>query len=117
MASHVINNIADSYARKHDAMEWKNEIKRVVEEHGNQSFYIFWLLCQKKKLYDFKRTKQRKVYDRSSKSKRIRFFRTPKKMLFLKVVKRRITKEPLNSEFLDEIHFTIVVYKYLIVYS
>ena len=60
----------------------------------------------KKKLYDFKRTKQRKVYDRTS-----------KKMLFLKVVKRRITKEPLNSEFLDEIHFTIVVYKYLIVYS
>ena len=48
MASHVINNIADSYARKHDAMEWKNEIKRVVEEYGNQSFYIFWLLCQKK---------------------------------------------------------------------
>ena len=25
-------------------------------------------------------------------------------MLFLKVVKRRITKEPLNSEFLDEIY-------------
>ena len=75
------------------------------------------IIMPKKKLYDFKRTKQRKVYDRSSKSKRIRFFRTFKKMLFLKVVKRRITKEPLNSEFLDEIHFTIVVYKYLIVYS
>ena len=49
MASHVINNIADSYAHKHDAVEWKNEIKSLVEEYDNQSFDTFQLLCQKKK--------------------------------------------------------------------
>ena len=48
MANHVINNITDSYAREHDAMEWWNEIKSVAEEYGNQLFYIFWLLCKKK---------------------------------------------------------------------
>ena len=49
MACHTINNIADSYAHEHDAMEWKNKIKSVVEEYGNQPFYIFPLLCQKQK--------------------------------------------------------------------
>ena len=38
-------------------------------------------------------------------------FRTYKKTCFSKVVKRRATKEPLNSEFLDEINLTIVVNK------
>ena len=34
-----------------------------------------------------------------------------KKCCFLKVVTRRVTKEPLNNEFLDQIHFVIAVYK------
>ena len=38
-------------------------------------------------------------------------FRTYKKTCFSKVVKRRATKEPLNSEFLDEINLTVVVNK------
>ena len=111
MANHVINNITDSYAREHDAMEWWNEIKSVAEEYGNQLFYIFWLLCQKKKLCDFKGTKQRKVYNKVPSRKEYHFLERLKKCCLLKVVKRRVTKEPLNSEFLDEIHFTIVVYK------
>ena len=77
MANHIINNIDN------DASEWRNEIKSVMEKYGNQPFYIFRLLCQKK-LYDFKRTKQRKVYNQSSKPKGIPFFRTSKKMLFFK---------------------------------
>ena len=43
--------------------------------------------------------------------KEYHFLEQLKKTCFLKVVKRRVTKEPLNSEFLDEIHFAIVVYK------
>ena len=48
MACHTINNNADSYVHERDAMEWKNKIKSVVEEYGNQPFYIF-PLCQKQK--------------------------------------------------------------------
>ena len=83
MANHVINNITNHYAREHDVMEWRNEIKSIVEECSNQPFYIFRLLCQKN-LYDFKQNKQRKVYNRSFKLKGIPFFRTSKKMLFFK---------------------------------
>ena len=78
MASHVINNIADSYAYEHDAMEWKNEIKSIAEKYDNQ------IIMQKEKLYDFKQTRQMKVYNRSSKPKKIPLFKTSKKMLFFK---------------------------------
>ena len=35
MANHVINNIVNNYAREHDAMEWQNKTKMVVEEYDN----------------------------------------------------------------------------------
>ena len=112
MASHVINNIADSYAHKHDAVEWKNEIKSLVEEYDNQSFDTFQLLCQKKKnVMILNKPDKRKYIIEFPSRKEYHFLEHLKKCCFLKVFKRRITKEPLNSEFLDEIHFTIVVYK------
>ena len=110
MACHTINNNADSYAHERDAMEWKNKIKSVVEEYESAILHLS-IIMPKTKIYDFKWTKRRKVYNRSSKSKRIPFLEHLKKCCFLKVVKRRITKELLHSEFLDEIRFTIVVYK------
>ena len=77
-----------------------------------QSAILYILIVMyKEKLHDFKRTPNRKVYNWGSEPKRVPFFRTNKKNCFLRVVKRRVTKEPLKSEFLDEIHFTMVVYK------
>ena len=65
-----------------------------------------------KKLYDFKRTKHKGKYTVDVPSwKEYYFLEHLKKCCILKVIKRRVTKEPLNSEFLDEIHFTVVVYK------
>ena len=78
------------------------------------STILNFLFMYQEKLYDFKWTAQREIYDSASKSKGTPFFRTSKKCCFLKVVKRRVTKEPLNSEFLDEIHFTITLYKWFI---
>ena len=43
--------------------------------------------------------------------KEYHFLEYLRKRCFLKVIKRRVTKEPLNSEFLDEIHLIIVVCK------
>ena len=86
MASHVINNIADSYAHEHDAVKWKNEIKALWENMTISRLTPSNYYAEKKKLYDFKQTRQRKVYNRISKSKRIPFFRTSKKMLFFKSI-------------------------------
>ena len=35
MANHVIKNIVNNYAHEHDAMEWQDKAKVVVEEYGN----------------------------------------------------------------------------------
>ena len=43
--------------------------------------------------------------------KEYHFLEHLRKCCFLKAIKRRVTKEPLNSEYLVEIHFTIVIYK------
>ena len=48
MANHVMDNIISNYACEHDATEWQNEIKSIVEEYSKQPFYIFRLLCMKK---------------------------------------------------------------------
>ena len=111
MASHVINNIADSYAYEHDAMEWKNEIKSIAEKYDNQLFYIFRLLCKKKNFMILNKPDKWKYTIEVQSQKKYHFLKHLKKCCFLKVVRRRITKELLNSEFLDEIHVTIVVYK------
>ena len=76
-----------------------------------QSAVLYLLIVMYKEKLHFKRTTKRKVYDRGSKPEKAPFFRATKKTCFLKVVKRGVTKEPLNIEFLDDIHFTIVVYK------
>ena len=39
------------------------------------------------------------------------FLEDLKKKCYIQVKKRRVEKEPLNSEFLDEIYFTINVFK------
>ena len=84
------------------------------KHHGRiqQSAVLYLsIVMYEEKLHDFKWTAKRKVYNWGSKPERVPFFRTSKKTCFLNVVKRRVTKEPLNSEFLDEIYFTIFVYK------
>ena len=68
------------------------------------------IIMPPKKLYDFKRTEKGKYTIDVPSWKEYYLLEHLKKYCFLKVIKRRVTKEPLNSEFLDEFHFTIVVY-------
>ena len=110
MTKHVINNIVSDYAFEHDAMEWQNEIKNIVEEHDNQPFYIFELLCMKKIFMILNKLLKGRYTIEVPSRKEYHFLEHLKQTYFLKVVKRRVTKERLNSEFLDEIHFTILVY-------
>ena len=37
----VIHNIADHYARVYDVFDRKDDLMKLIENHGNQPFYIF----------------------------------------------------------------------------
>ena len=41
MDRNVIHNIADHYARDYDVLDRKNDLIKLIENYGNQPFYIF----------------------------------------------------------------------------
>ena len=41
MDRNVIHNIADHYARDYDVLDRKNGLIKLIENYGNQPFYIF----------------------------------------------------------------------------
>ena len=41
MDQNVIHNIADHYAREYNVLDRKNDLMKMIENHSNQSFYIF----------------------------------------------------------------------------
>ena len=41
MDQNVIHNIVDHYAREYDVLDRKNDLMKLIENHSNQSFYIF----------------------------------------------------------------------------
>ena len=41
MVRNVIHNIADHYAREHNVLDRKDDLTKLIENHGNQPFYIF----------------------------------------------------------------------------
>ena len=41
MAWNVIHNIDDYYAREYDVLDCKDNLRKLIENHGNQPFYIF----------------------------------------------------------------------------
>ena len=41
MDQNVIHNIADHYAREYNVLDRKNDLMKLIENHSNQSFYIF----------------------------------------------------------------------------
>ena len=41
MDQNVIHNIADHYAREYNVLDRKDDLMKLIENHGNQPFYIF----------------------------------------------------------------------------
>ena len=46
----LIHNIADDYAREYNVLDHKDNLMKLIENHGNQPFYIFRYLSFVKKL-------------------------------------------------------------------
>ena len=109
MDQNVIHNIADHYGKEYDVLDRKDDLTKLIENHGNQPFYIFRYLSLVKNFLTI--TKNLKYTIEVLSRREYHFLENLKKKSFIKVIKQRTMKEPLNSEFLDEIYVTVNVYK------
>ena len=91
-------------------MDCKNDLMKLIENPGNQPFYIFRYLTLVK---NFLIVSKNLKYTIEVPSRREYHFLEDlkKKKCFIQVIKRRTVKEPLESKFLDETYFTANVYK------
>ena len=90
-------------------LDHKDDLMKLIENNGNQPFYIFIYLNLVK---NFLIVRKNIKYTTEVPSRReYHFLEDLKKKCFIQVIKGRTVKEPLNSEFLDEIYFTANVYK------
>ena len=97
-------------------LDCKDDLMKLIKNHGNQPFYIFRYLSLVK---NFLIVSKNLKYTIEVPSKREYHFLEDlkKKKSFIQVIKRRNVKEPLESDFLDEIYFTVNVYKYFTVFD
>ena len=90
-------------------MDRLDDLKELIKNHGNEPFYIFrymsfvknFLIISKNTVFTIEVPSRREYH----------FLEDLKKKCYIQVKKRRVEKEPLNSEILDEIYFTINVFK------
>ena len=93
-------------------MNWEKKhfdnLKQIFKNHDNKPFYVFgyisfvknFLLLSKSGMYTIEVPSRREHI----------FLDRLQKACYIQVKKRRVVKEPLNSEFTDEIFFTIVFF-------
>ena len=89
---------------------WFGQIKRTCQKSWQQAIlYIFrymsfvksFLIISKNGMFSIEIPSRREYH----------FLEDLKKKCYIQVKKRRVEKQPLNSEFLDEIYVTINVFK------
>ena len=90
-------------------MDRKNDLMKLIENPGNQPFYIFRYLTLVKNFLIV--SKNLKYTIEVPSRKEYHFLEDLKKKRFTQVIKWRTVKEPLESKFLDETYFTVNVYK------
>ena len=84
-------------------------IKRTYKNYGDNPFHIFrymsfvknFLIVSKSGMFTIEVPSRREYH----------FLEDLKKKCYIQVKKRRTEKEPIDSQFLDEIYFTINVFK------
>ena len=110
LSNNEMLNLIDSYINKYNLEKEKHfeNLKQIFKNHGNKPFYVFryisfdknFLLLSKSGMYTIEVPSQREHI----------FLDRLQKACYIQVKKRRVVKEPLNSEFTDEIFFTINVF-------
>ena len=87
-------------------MDCLSDLKELIKNHGMEPFYIFcyiilvknYLICLKNIGYTAEIPSRREHHLLEDK-------------LFIKVKNRKVAKEPVESEYLNQIYLTIAVYK------
>ena len=109
MDQNVIQNVADHYASEYGLMDRLSDLKELIKNHDVESFYIFcyillvknYLICSKNIAYTEEISSRREHH----------LLEDIKNKLFIKVKNRKVVKEPVQREYLNEIYLTIAVYK------
>ena len=84
-------------------------VKEIFKNHGNQPFYVYRYISFVKNFLILSKCGMYTI-EVPSRKEHI-FLDRLQKACFIQVAKRRTDKTILNSEFADEIYFTIKVYK------
>ena len=108
MDQNVIQNVADHYASEYGLMDRLSDLKELIKNDDVEPFYIFryillvkTLICSKNIAYTAEIPSRREHH----------LLEDIKNKLFIKVKNRKVVKEPVESEYLNEIYLTIAVYK------
>ena len=109
LSNNEIVNITTSYMLDFDLEEkHSNNIKEILKNHGNKPFYIYRYILFVK---NFLQLSKAAMYTIEVPSWREHIFLDKlQKACYIQIKKRRVVKESLNSEFVDEIFFMINVF-------
>ena len=107
LSNNEILNLTDLYIVQHEMEKEKHfdNLKQIFINHGNKPFYVFryisfvknFLLLSKIGMCTIEVPSRREYM----------FLDKLQKACYIPVKKRRVIKEPINSEFSDEVFFTI----------
>ena len=110
LSKNEVLNLTSYYLKEYDLDESKhfNNIKEIFNLHGNKPFYVFRYISFVKNFLILSKAGMFTI-EVPSKKEHI-FLKKLQEACFIKVNKRRTDKTILNSEFTDEIYFTIDVF-------
>ena len=109
LSNNEIVNITTSYMLDFNLEEkHSNNIKEILKNHGNKPFYIYHYISFIK---NFLPLSKAGMYTIEVPSRREQILLDKlQKVCYIQLKKRRTVKEPLLSEYNDEIYFTINVF-------
>ena len=110
LSTNQVINLTTYYLNEYGLDESKhfNELKQIFNMHGNKPFYVFRYLSFVKNFLILSKAGMFTV-EIPSEREHI-FLKKLQEACFIKVKKRRTDKSSLNSEFTNEIYFTIDVF-------
>ena len=106
LSQNKILNLSRYYTEEYQLEKEKHfdNLKEIFKRHGNQPFYVFRYILFVKNFLILSKSGMYTIEVPS-------FLDRLQKACFMVVKKRRTDKATLNSEFADEIYFTINVFK------